>query len=64
MFNFKVSSIAAILALLTWPVEPVPGGILPNKEVGGVLGPHIKFGGKIWEGVHKIRGKFGRGFTK
>ena len=23
------------------------GGVLPNKEVGG-LGPHIKFGGKIW----------------
>ena len=22
-------------------------GVLPNKEVGG-LGPHIKFGGKIW----------------
>ena len=28
-----------------------PGGVLPNKEVGGGgggLGPHIKFGGKIW----------------
>ena len=24
-----------------------PQGVLPNKEVGG-LGPHIKFGGKIW----------------
>ena len=24
-----------------------PGGIFPNKEIGG-LGPHIKFGGKIW----------------
>ena len=23
------------------------GGVLSNKEVGG-LGPHIKFGGKIW----------------
>ena len=24
-------------------------GVLPNKEVGGGgLGPHIKFGGKIW----------------
>ena len=24
-------------------------GVLPNKEVGGRgLGPHIKFGGKIW----------------
>ena len=25
-----------------------PRGVLPNKEVGGGLGPHIKFGGKIW----------------
>ena len=27
-----------------------PQGVLPNKEVGGGggLGPHIKFGGKIW----------------
>ena len=25
----------------------MPRGILPNKEVEG-LGPHIKFGGKIW----------------
>ena len=24
-----------------------PGGLPPNKEVGG-LGPHITFGGKIW----------------
>ena len=25
------------------------GGVLPNKEVrGGGLGPHVKFGGKIW----------------
>ena len=24
------------------------GGVLPNKEVGGGLGPHIRFGGKIW----------------
>ena len=23
-------------------------GVLPNKKVGGGLGPHIKFGGKIW----------------
>ena len=23
-------------------------GVLPNKEVGGGLGPHIKFGDKIW----------------
>ena len=27
-----------------------PQGVLPNKEVGG-LGPHIKFGGKIWAKV-------------
>ena len=32
-----------------------PGEVLPNKEVGGgggrggELGPHIKFGGKIWD---------------
>ena len=26
----------------------IPGGVLPNKEVGRGLGPHIKFGGKIW----------------
>ena len=25
----------------------LPEGVLSNKEVGG-LGPHIKFGGKIW----------------
>ena len=26
-----------------------PEGVLPNEEVGGGgLGPHIKFGGKIW----------------
>ena len=25
----------------------IPGGVPPNKEVGG-LGPHIKFEGKIW----------------
>ena len=25
----------------------LPGGVLPNKEVRG-LGPHIRFGGKIW----------------
>ena len=25
-----------------------PRGVLSNKEVGGGLGPHIKFGGKIW----------------
>ena len=34
-------------------------GVLSNKEVGG-LGPHIKFGGKIWARsgqVHKIGGK-------
>ena len=27
-----------------------PREVLPNKEVGG-LGPHIKFGGKIWGNV-------------
>ena len=25
-----------------------PRGVLPNKEVGGGLGSHTKFGGKIW----------------
>ena len=25
-----------------------PQGVLPNKEVGGGLEAHIKFGGKIW----------------
>ena len=25
-----------------------PRGVLPNKGVGGWLGPHIKFRGKIW----------------
>ena len=32
-------------------VLALPKGVLPNKEVGGGgggLGPHIKFGGKIW----------------
>ena len=28
-------------------VDLYPRGVLPNKEVRG-LGPHIKFGGKIW----------------
>ena len=28
-----------------------PRGVLPNKEVGGGLGPYIKFGGKIWDKV-------------
>ena len=23
-------------------------GVLPSKEVEGAVGPHIKFGGKIW----------------
>ena len=29
-------------------LEIWPRGVLPNKEVVGGLGPHIKFGGKIW----------------
>ena len=35
---------------MSWSVFriPQPRGVLPNKEVGGGLGPHIKFGGKIW----------------
>ena len=33
----------------------VPQGVLPDKEVGGGgLGPHIKFGGKIWGKVRPI----------
>ena len=33
----------------------VPLGVLPDKEVrGGGLGPHIKFGGKIWGKVRPI----------
>ena len=34
------------------PHDPayIPRGVLPHKEVGG-LGPHIKFGGKIWSKV-------------
>ena len=30
-----------------YSVRITPRGVLPNKEVRG-LGPHIRFGGKIW----------------
>ena len=46
-----------------------PRGVLPNKEVGGGggLGPHIKFGGKIWGKVRSSspnkRKNFGRSVT-
>ena len=33
--------------LIILRVELCPG-VLPNKEVGGEVGPHIKFGDKIW----------------
>ena len=48
-----------------------PRGVLPNKEVGGGgggLGPHIKFGGKIWGKVRPSsqnkRKNLGRSVTK
>ena len=40
-FNVYFSSCTCIQSEFT------PGGVLPNKEVRG-LGPHIRFGGKIW----------------
>ena len=42
--------------------SPGGGGVLSNKEVGG-LGPHIKFGGKIWGKVRpssQNKRKFGK----
>ena len=33
--------------LYMYSVRIYSWGVLPNKEVGG-LGPHIRFGGKIW----------------
>ena len=41
-------------------VQQVPGGYFQIRRSGGGLGPHIKFGGKIWARsgqVHQIRGK-------
>ena len=61
--QFYVSCLLFIFRL----VHVFPGGVLPNKEVGG-LGPHIMFGGKIWGKVwpssQNKRKNLGRSVTK
>ena len=42
IMSFQICTFCKILDRLS-----APGGVLPNKEVGGFV-PHVKFGGKIW----------------
>ena len=44
---------------LSRPFFPSPGGYFQIKRSGGGLGPHIKFGGKIW-GKVRPSSKFGK----
>ena len=44
-----MQELEAAIYLMKYKPDLNPRGILLNKEVGdGGLGPHIKFGGKIW----------------